>query len=344
MPTENFSVEHNYNIDLFRFIAAILVIAAHAYVLNQVGQEWLLRMTNGSFGYGKLAVAYFFLISGYYISGSAAKSHNICQYLKKRLFRIFPPLIVVVLLTILILSFFSTLSVGNYFSHPSTWKYLSNCVLVLNHTLPGVFDNNVYGNTVNGSLWTLPVEFACYFLCYFLVKIRLFSKKGMSVTIILYVIACIVLVNIPLDIGLLSAALQPIYMFLTGMFMRKWNPVKSRKWYGALLSLVFMILGFVFGLYYIPVWLCLPYLFYYISFAKIQVPPVFMELGEMSYPIYLTAFPVQQALIQINDGQMAPFPNLILTIMITCILAACFVKIESAIANYKKMKNGSNGN
>ena len=336
---ENHLEKHNYNIDLLRFIAAILVIAAHAYVLNQAGREWLLRLTNGSFGYGKLAVAYFFLVSGYYISGSATKSQNFFLFLKKRVLRIFPPLIAVVLLTILILSFFSTLSFGEYFSHSSTWKYLSNCILVLNHTLPGVFDNNVYGNAVNGSLWTLPVEFACYLLCYLLVRMHLFSKKGMSFTLILFAIVCSILAVMPWNIGILSAALQPIYMFLVGMFMRKWEPEKSRKWFAALLSLTIMILGFALKLYYIPVWICLPYLFYYISFTKNQVPTVCEQLGKMSYPIYLCAFPVQQALIQINGGQMTPFRNMILTIVISCIFALIYVKMENAIVTKCKRRH-----
>jgi peptidoglycan/LPS O-acetylase OafA/YrhL len=56
----------------------------------------------------------------------------------------------------------SALSVSGYFASSETWGYLSTALLVIRRGLPGVFSDNPYPFAVNGSLWTLPVEFLCY--------------------------------------------------------------------------------------------------------------------------------------------------------------------------------------
>ena len=45
----------------------------------------------------------------------------------------------------------------------ATWRYLwRSAILYTPYVLPGVFSGNVLPLVVNGSLWTLPVEFLCY--------------------------------------------------------------------------------------------------------------------------------------------------------------------------------------
>mgnify|MGYP001105341616 CR=1 FL=1 len=61
--------------------------------------------------------------------------------------------------------------------------YLLNIVFVLRHNLQGVFIHNNFDATVNGSLWTLLVEFVCYIGCYFGWKVGLTKQKAMKYTI-----------------------------------------------------------------------------------------------------------------------------------------------------------------
>lgn len=69
--------------------------------------------------------------------------------------------------------------------------YLLNGVLILVHELLGVFTHNPMGDAVvNAALWTLPVEFSCYVLCFVGYKITKFDKKRfllISVPILLVV-------------------------------------------------------------------------------------------------------------------------------------------------------------
>ncbi len=56
----------------------------------------------------------------------------------------------------------TSLPLGEYFSSEYTRGYFSNLALYITYHLPGVFATNRVPYAVNGSLWTLPVEFAMY--------------------------------------------------------------------------------------------------------------------------------------------------------------------------------------
>ena len=66
-----------------------------------------------------------------------------------------------------------------------------NAVLVLVHPLPGVFASNPYPDVVNGALWTLPVEYACYVLCFVVFLATRFRKKGTTAVTVLMLVACL---------------------------------------------------------------------------------------------------------------------------------------------------------
>lgn len=170
------------NLNAIRLLAATLVIASHSFALRfgtrGFDYEPLLVLTRGTLSMGGLAVGYFFLYGGFLIARSAEAHPTAKDYLKRRTARIFPELIAVVFLCAFVLGpILSRLSVANYFLSSQTYLYLFNALLIPVHNLPGVFENNVYQYVVNGSLWTLPVEFACYILVFFSFKITKFKRR-----------------------------------------------------------------------------------------------------------------------------------------------------------------------
>ena len=176
----NFNTK-NYNYNFIRFIAALMVIISHSFALSlgASSQHYIdshhLNLININ-TWGFLAVAVFFFGSGFYIAKSCERNESFLVFLLKRLFKLLPMLILVVLISIFIIGpVFTTLPLKDYFSNILTWKYLLNGILILQHNLPGVFTNNVYMPTVNGALWTLPVEFLCYLFCYIFYKIFFFD-------------------------------------------------------------------------------------------------------------------------------------------------------------------------
>lgn len=163
MTTSSDIGRKDYSLDNFvaiRLIAAILVVFGHSFPLT--GTEGPAYLGNPI---STIAVKVFFVISGYLISESWLRDPHLGRYLQRRALRIFPALIVMCLLTILFIGPVVTrLGPSEYFANSSTWRYLQNVFLYPNYGLPGVFEQNTYPNAVNGSLWTLPIEFSMYLL------------------------------------------------------------------------------------------------------------------------------------------------------------------------------------
>ena len=155
---------HSNNFDFIRLVAAILVIISHSNAL--LGDKELdlwAKLTLGTLSFSHLGVAIFFIISGYLITQSSQNSINWKSYLWKRLLRLIPGLIVVLLLCAFVLGPLATTeSVPDYFRNKETYQFLfSTFLYIQNYSLPSVFTQNPIP-AVNGSLWTLAYEFTLY--------------------------------------------------------------------------------------------------------------------------------------------------------------------------------------
>ncbi len=110
-------------------------------------------------------VGMFFALSGFLVAGSALRTGSIRVFLSNRGLRIVPALSVEVLLSALILGpFVTTLNLSGYFADPQFFRYFGNIVGHITYFLPGVFEDLPWPKVVNGTLWTLPAELACYAL------------------------------------------------------------------------------------------------------------------------------------------------------------------------------------
>ena len=151
-------VKHEANhFNFIRLFAAFLVFYGHAYVLS--GREINIGLSH------ELGLFIFFSISGYLISMSWDLDPSLKRYFIKRALRIFPALFVVVIWSVFILGpLMTTLPVKEYLNSPFIMLYLRDVFLYISFYLPGVFEHNHVPNAVNGSLWSLPVEFFMYIL------------------------------------------------------------------------------------------------------------------------------------------------------------------------------------
>lgn len=206
-----------------RFLAALLVIISHAFTLSTGSseREWLSVLTNNAMGLGAVAVALFFLCGGYLIAKSMERLNTFSAFWKARIRRLFPALIFVVTVTVFCGAFLTDLAVADYFASAGTWKYFLNACMIPVHDLPGVFVQNVGYATVNGSLWTFPVEFACYIGCYLLYKLGIWGKRKFwySAPLVAAGIGGILLISSPGSV--LRSVIRPGMMFYLGMLA--WN-------------------------------------------------------------------------------------------------------------------------
>jgi peptidoglycan/LPS O-acetylase OafA/YrhL len=147
--------------DLIRHFAALLVLFSHHFALSGL-KEPIVPLWD-TFGF--VAVAIFFTISGYFMPQSHANSDGFIGFMVKRCKRIFPGLIVCSLIMVYVIGLiFTATSVYDYLLSGSQLKTVVMYSTFAGRVIPTVFSDFIYKDHINGSLWTLPVEFFCYLI------------------------------------------------------------------------------------------------------------------------------------------------------------------------------------
>jgi peptidoglycan/LPS O-acetylase OafA/YrhL len=110
-----------------------------------------------------IAVYIFFFLSGLLVTNSLIINKNIISFFISRFFRIYPALFILIIFSIFVGSFFSSLGFFDYFNNLTTFKYFYNNILLKTQfNLPGVFENVKFPGIINGSLWTIKYEIISY--------------------------------------------------------------------------------------------------------------------------------------------------------------------------------------
>lgn len=149
------------NFNLIRMIAAFFVILSHATAIQGKGVDFVIKMT-GQTHSGQMAVFIFTFLSGIFITKSIANS-NVKEFIKKRVLRLYPELILCLFVILIIGSIFTTYGFKDYWLNKQTWQYfVVNLLEVYNeHFLPGVFENHP-NSGMNGVLWYITFEIRIY--------------------------------------------------------------------------------------------------------------------------------------------------------------------------------------
>ena len=170
---------------VLRFIMASLVLISHSYMFafGTPLAEPLTAWTGHSLG--QHAVQGFFILSGILVAQSFERSRSLFDFTAARVLRIFPGLIVCVLLTAFVLGpIVSELSAHAYFTSAALPIYLVKTLSLATGSapLPGVFNELPMPGIVNSSLWTLKFEVLCYAGLAFAGLAGLFNAKYRYVT------------------------------------------------------------------------------------------------------------------------------------------------------------------
>jgi peptidoglycan/LPS O-acetylase OafA/YrhL len=326
------------NLNLLRLIAALMVLYAHSFAFYGNPPPGFLGLAS----YGGLGIEIFFIISGYLIVKSWDFTPSATNFLIKRSLRIFPALIVVVLISMFILGpLFTTLTVGEYFTHPEFWAYLRNIILSPVFYLPGVLEHARVPNAVNGSLWSLPVEFFMYLVVMALGLVLRSSRWAYIAVTALFALTVIFwcwrdapsVVFYGTDVR--NVFLTGIY-FMIGACYAKW---RLERWF-SLSGVCMLIMATILLAPYAPVskillWLTLPYVVLAYGLSSSRLGSWVNRVGDCSYGVYIYAFPVQQFVL-------LKFPNisyplyLFVTIVITLVLGyASWHLVEKRLLKFK---------
>ena len=307
------------NLNFIRFVAALMVIVSHCYavVLGGDAGSYLLKFTGDRLSPGGVSVGVFFLFGGFLIARSCEHHPEAKKFFSARILRLFPELLFVVILTAFVFGpMLSTLSPVEYFTNPQTYKYLLNGVLIMVHQLPGVFTNNPSGDVVNAALWTLPVEFICYILCFISYKLTKFDKKKfLLLSIPVFALAAVYYVKFsPLQLSVVRAVL----LFYLGVLI--WV-FRDQVTISPVLGLTSIVLWFVMvfrGIDNLAMLTVFPVACFCLAYGMGNHFSTFGTKFELSYGIYLWAFPIQQALAQYFPA-WHPYVNaLVAALLATC--------------------------
>lgn len=304
------------NFDALRLGAALLVMASHSYPMTGAGSDPVTRIFPGISG-GDMAVAAFFVISGFLVTISAGRRSPF-DFVRARLIRILPALIAVTLFAVLIVGpIFTTLPLASYATSRGTVAYLGNAyVFGLQFRLPGTFAGLPVQGSVNGSLWTLPLEVAMYAILMVLTASGLRTRRG-SLGVALLFVAAFAISATYYGLGwnnrgpMLFSNVQ-VYPFLRyaifffiGAALSFWLEWIPLRWPAALGVAATWVVSAHFNLFYPIFFLALPYLVIYIAMA---LPAVDLrKIGDLSYGTYLFAFPIQQSVVQIFGKGIGPW-------------------------------------
>jgi peptidoglycan/LPS O-acetylase OafA/YrhL len=305
----------NNNLDAIRLFAALMVVFGHCFRVPP--NVFITSGTIGEFG-----VLIFFFISGFLITQSYENINNPVRFLWARFLRIFPALIIVVLVSVFILgAVMTTLPLKEYFTNSQTYSYLSYINLYdMKLYLPGVFD----GGIVNSPLWTLRYEFTCYFIILILGMSRLLKRKYIVLGLVASVIA-VTFFSLGDSTNVLNIHFYTMARFfayfgigVVAYLFRRYIPLRIDL---LLITAVAIIVpsfwgGIPIALFSIP----LGYLILFIGYSPRVNLRSLTKYGDYSYGIYILHWPVQRVLTNATPD-INPFLLFALSGVITYALA-----------------------
>ena len=281
-------------------------------------------------GFGTLAVAMFFVVSGFLITKSWNDSPKPLWFIKKRLLRIMPGFIGALLFVALVVGpLVSYLSPDKYFSDINTYTYLKNIFMFgMRDSLPGVFLDNPYPIAVNGSLWTLPIEMLMYLVVLIFGVTRLLTKRFSVLALVAILLILYFQLKAAgkyettsiLSLPLIQMVMLSIYFFIGSAFYLFNEFIRMD------FRLFLVSLGLFFGTMRTPVCLVfsffvIPYMVFYIAYLKLPAFLNIRKFGDFSYGLYIFAFPVQQTIMHIFGVNLKIYWFFLLSFLCTLVLA-----------------------
>jgi peptidoglycan/LPS O-acetylase OafA/YrhL len=329
---------HRNSLGILRLALASAVIFSHAFPLGGWGEDPMLEWTRHQEAMGGFAVVGFFAISGYLIAKSGAGS-DIVQFLWRRVLRIFP-------------AFWLVLAVGAFIVGPAVWHMegrplgtyftlggggpVSYIVANADLTLRAWGIHDVFATTtpygeiagtsvLNGSLWTLAYEWACYLLiAFFLVIGALKYARWLVVLATLGFLAVsisnsIVPTLVPSYIPMLADPFRVnlTFIFLIGACLGLYSKAIPLSNVLGILSGVTVLGTLAFGWW---IFLGYPAFAYFLLWAAVKLPRSVQWIGaknDYSYGIYVYGFLVQQFTAYLGWHNWGYVPWVAATLIVT---------------------------
>jgi len=290
----------------------------------------LAHLTKGAEDLGSASVGCFFLLSGFLITRSFENTRNLGRYLWHRVLRIFPAFWVC--LGLVAFGFAPAVCLhergtlhGFWLGSPSPWSYVTaNFFLVMRqYQIDGLLSKASVPLLFNHSLWTLEYEFFCYLVVGALGTTILADRKPF--VFLIPFAGCLTLFTVA---SLIRGFENPsaifrvleLYTFFTigscAYLFRDRIPMRGLLAVFCALAIVAIVPTRAYGV-------VLPLALSYLTLYAAMHLPIrnFDRRCDLSYGVYIYAFPIQQLLAAFGASRAGYFGYSIAAMTLSCALA-----------------------
>ncbi|WP_094288565.1 acyltransferase family protein [Mycobacterium lehmannii] len=272
----------------------------------------------------------FFAISGFLIARSWLTNPRLREYLAARALRILPGLYVCLIVTAFVIAPISVALQGGSAlklltsTGPIEFVLKNSGVIYLQHNIEGTPTGIPSPGNWNGSLWSLIWELMCYLAVAVLGVLGLASRRWISPVLLTLAVTGALLLP-PLTFPGLWTIPQVLVrcaiMFAAGAVIYHWKDVIPARWSLVAVSVAFVVLSTIFLPDYRVV-AALPLAYAVIVSGALIKNRRLRLRTDVSYGLYIYAFPVQQLLAVLGLAFLHPVVFFLVSTVATLPLAA----------------------
>lgn len=292
-----------------------------------------MRLTGGQITAGELAVAGFFILSGFLIAKSWLRSAGPANYLWKRVMRIYPGFLAAVAFCGFVVGPLAVADVGAYWREFSWLSFTLQAFDLHGVSVPPTFLGNPT-HAINGSLWSIRYEFLCYLG---VAALGLMGWLQRPRFVLAAFLAAFLVYSLQVELGMKIPGHKLSWFygypgfwprlatcFLSGTLFYLYRE-RIRYTAGGFAAAMagLLVLGALPALngLALAVPLLGSYAFFCLGFLPVRRLQGFARRGDLSYGMYLYAFPVQQLVIQWLGPNLHPMGLFPIATVLTTILA-----------------------
>jgi peptidoglycan/LPS O-acetylase OafA/YrhL len=278
----------------------------------------------------KLILPMFFALSGFLVTNSLQQTKTLGVFFGLRILRIYPALVVEVILSAFILgAVYTTDPLREYFSSKEFFLYLMNITGIIHFYLPGVFMHNPDARYVNVQLWTVPFELKCIILLSLLMLLGVKRWRILAPVAAFMMMFAVAMQRYRLThsllIGVGNAGTPGPFLMVCFLF-------------GVSLYLYRERIPYSLGLFVVSLLICLvsnhfgsfgdnfnaPFVAYITAYLGLRSPKKILLLkgADYSYGIYLYGYPIQQTFATFGNWTHHWYLSILFCLPVAALFAA----------------------
>lgn len=291
------------------------VLVSHHFVLSGRSEPTFFGINS----LGGFAVIAFFAISGYLITQSFQRS-SLLNYASKRAARIFPALIACAFVMVyLIWGIYSEAFLATIRSQEAFLKFLQISAFGP-AKVDAVTKSFIFPDSLNGSLWTLKLEFGCYVL---LALVLTLVRQPLVSLLMLLAVCALNVASTWISHPFASKAIiytSVCMSFFVGSTLALYPKLLDSFRSKATLAGVGLLLALIAAAGFQPSMISsVGFSLIILALGTMLKDRIVRGRFDISYGLYLYAFPVQQLII--NCTSLGFFPSMVASICVTTLLA-----------------------